>query len=425
MNTLSPVAAALFLLAPTCFGGEIGNGKERERGGPLAGLPSAPGPHIAKIKALGDNAWLNLGTPTRDPKWGTARGRSWAAPMPLAPDLRGGFLFGEGPHGMVKPDGHYMDDLWFYDLNAHRWICLYPGIHAKNPPELVINKDGFEATKDSRPLPIASMVHCYQMITYDTDRRRFMSVPCGGGYWKHMKKVLAFRRAGGRRRNVSPFFYDTVKGQWDGHATEAPMPRTGFGDLLMYVASIKKTIHYRRGQNVHYFDAAKKDWTSVKPKGTRPTFGIDFTACYDGVRDRVWLGGGSYPVAKTPEQAFLFYDVKTDAWGNPKPKGSRLRGFNTNVSVMSYDAANDVVIVFRHDLRPGSSSPGHGVNVYDPQANAWNDAPLPLAKGMPGRACWNGFYDPELNVHIFHLAGDGRGGGTIWAYRYKRAPEKE
>jgi hypothetical protein len=60
--------------------------------GPLAGLPSQPGPHIDKIKALEDNSWLELGTPGADPKWGRARGRSWTARMPLAPELRGAFL---------------------------------------------------------------------------------------------------------------------------------------------------------------------------------------------------------------------------------------------------------------------------------------------------------------------------------------------
>src|SRR5262249_20810112 len=56
--------------------------------GPLKGLPSAPGPHVARIKALGDNSWLELEAPKADPKWGRARGRSWTAAMPLAPELR-------------------------------------------------------------------------------------------------------------------------------------------------------------------------------------------------------------------------------------------------------------------------------------------------------------------------------------------------
>ena len=51
-------------------------GGTRPKKGPLAGPPSPPGPHIDKIKALGDNEWLSLGSPAADPKWGKARGRS-------------------------------------------------------------------------------------------------------------------------------------------------------------------------------------------------------------------------------------------------------------------------------------------------------------------------------------------------------------
>ncbi len=55
---------------------------------PLTGLPSKPGPHVERIKALADNTWLELGAPAPDPKWGRARGRSWFAAMPFAPVLR-------------------------------------------------------------------------------------------------------------------------------------------------------------------------------------------------------------------------------------------------------------------------------------------------------------------------------------------------
>src|SRR3954469_17866038 len=130
----------------------------QDKKGPLAELPSRPGAHVEKIKALGDNEWLDLGAPAADPKWGKARGRSWCAPMPHAPDLGGGFLYGEGVHGYTKPDGHYMDDLWFYDAFAHRWVCVYPGYDTKNPPELTVNAEGFEATKEGEPVPIACLV---------------------------------------------------------------------------------------------------------------------------------------------------------------------------------------------------------------------------------------------------------------------------
>src|SRR5688572_17409810 len=54
----------------------LGTASGEEPKGPLANLPSKPGAHVEKIKALGDNEWLNLGPPTADPKWGKARGRS-------------------------------------------------------------------------------------------------------------------------------------------------------------------------------------------------------------------------------------------------------------------------------------------------------------------------------------------------------------
>ena len=41
---------------------------------------------------------------------------------------------------------------------------------------------------------------------------------------------------------------------------------------------------------------------------------------------------------------------------------------------------------------------------------------------LPQRRAWNGFYDPELGVHFYHLAGDSVPNGEIWVYRYKRAP---
>ena len=139
--------------------------------GPLAGLPSKPGPHIDRIKALADNSWLELGPPLSDPRWGRARGRSWTAAMPLAPELRGAFLSGEGQHGYTKPDGHYMDDLWFYDINAHRWICCYPGAPAKTL-RLTLNSDGFEATAAGDVVPVAQQVHGYQMNTYVAEKQR-------------------------------------------------------------------------------------------------------------------------------------------------------------------------------------------------------------------------------------------------------------
>jgi hypothetical protein len=145
---------------------------------PLANLPSAPGDHVAKIEALADNAWLNLGAPAADPKWGGARGRSWSSNMSAAPELRGGFVFGEGVHGYTKPDGHYMNDLWFYDIQGHRWICLYPGIEVMTiaekmkSKELKVDKHGLVVNKMGEPLP-PLLIHAYGYLGYDPEQRKF------------------------------------------------------------------------------------------------------------------------------------------------------------------------------------------------------------------------------------------------------------
>lgn len=170
---ISPLLLIIVAAAPAAEPGE----------GPLAGLPSKPGPHIDKIKAMQDNSWLELGAPAPDPRWGRARGRSWMAKMPFAPELRGAFLYGEGQHGYTKPDGHYMDDLWFYDINAHRWICCYPGAPAKTL-RLQLNADGFEATPDGDLIPVAQQVHGYEMNSYDTDAKRLISMPNTHSYWE-------------------------------------------------------------------------------------------------------------------------------------------------------------------------------------------------------------------------------------------------
>lgn len=116
--------------------------------------------------------WVDLGKPTPDPIWGFGRGRAWTPTMPTAPDLAGAFLYGEGIHGYVKPDGHYMDDLWFYDVNAHAWICAWPGTDVKDVGNFKLNADGFVVTPNGQCPPIATLVHGYNMPCYSPDLKK-------------------------------------------------------------------------------------------------------------------------------------------------------------------------------------------------------------------------------------------------------------
>jgi hypothetical protein len=439
----SPLAAAEPTLTPTPLPAGEGPGVRAERKGPLAALPSAPGAHIEKIKALGDNGWLELGSPAADPKWGKARGRAWSCKAPFAPDLRGAFFFGEGEHGYVKPDGYYMDDLWFYDLNAHRWICLHPGLKAKGGyAELGIklNDDGFEVTPDGHPLPIAAVGHGYCAMTYDADRKSFMSLPTFQHYWTdgitgrleylQANKEKFFGEAGGKVRgtlvergaSASPWIYNAAEGHWERYRTKGKQCGNGSGSTLIYVPTVKKAFGYiNKSENIAWYDPAARDWTPIKKQGVLPPWNIDPTSCYDSKRDRIYLGGGVYasPEVKKGESALWAFDVKTETFSRLEPKGAPASTvYSTSRAMMNYDSANDALVLIQWRVAEGEVP---GVYVYHPDKNEWEtvaERPPALAK----KDVWTGFYDPELNAHFMHGAMDSRDNGVMWVYRYKRAP---
>lgn len=387
---------------------------------PLKQLPSKPGPHVEKIKALGDNQWLELGQPAADSKWGRARGRSWCSNMPFASMYRGAFLYGEGVHGYTKPDGHYMDDLWFYDVNGHRWICCYPGSDTRTLA-LTINKDGLEVDKAGDPVPVAQAVHAYAMNTFDSDEQRFLSMPNTHEYWK---KALPQRVDWLKPppRNAGPWTYEAVSGKWNRKRTDTPGPASGYGDTLIYLPGKKRAFFAHRSQEIWFFGAPNGDWSKPKVEGTPPPFGIDATSCYDPKRERICIGGGSYPVAPDSGHAFWIYDLKANRWIDPKPTGKPCRGSNsysTLNALMVYEPVADKVLLIRHSGHYDTAE-RRGTYVYDPETNAWTEEPLALPEGLRHRQVKNGFFDSGLNVVFIHSAGDSQDDGVIWAYRFKR-----
>jgi hypothetical protein len=412
--------------------------KDVERRGPLAGLPSRPGPHIDKIKALGDNEWLELGAPAPDPKWGQGRGRSWGCNMPYAPDLQGAFLAGQGMHGFIKPDGRY-DDIFFYDLNAHRWICIDPGLNTRTfaadikEGRLTVNDDGQLVDRDGRPVIYACGGHSYASHTYDTDLRKYVS--CGGGSglggdqyslqmaWDREGKQLLQEQGKGKPDRVAgaPFSFNTLTGRFERLPAEGFRPQGAF-PTLTYLPTRKALWHYTRSGDtgvVRLCDTATRKWSNANAKGPTPP-GIDFGVCYDGKRDRLYVCGGSYrgPYAENEGKVYV-YDVQSNSWSNAPDRGAVPSRFDSNDACVHYDSANDRVltVVFRPQKR--------GVFVFDPAAAAWAEDPLPLpAKLQASRECWHGFYAPGLNAHFFFLAHDSRDGGTVWVYRFRKAAGK-
>lgn len=396
-------------------------GHAEESGSPLAALPSQPASHIVLIEALPGGAWLNLGAPEADPKWGRARGRAWTANMAFAPTLGGAFLFGEGEHGWFDAEtGRYMDDLWFYDAMRHRWIAAYPGTDVRDPPKLHVTPDGFAANEAGEINPIATLIHGYQMTTWDVDRKTFMSVPAWHDYFDDaLPSVAQFYETNGSRLDfgrASPWIFDPARAKWRRHRT-FDAPETDLGAVFVYLPSIKKAFYWRK-HDAWLYDPAANTWEQIDPSGPPPPFGSDATACYDPKRDRLYMGGGVYPETKGPN-ALWIYDVKANRWIDPAPKGSPGSVFfNTNAAVMNCDLAADAVLIFRRREEP------KGVFAYHPDENAWHDAGPLLSRWDDDRysvSGSSGFYHPGLNAHFFHVAGDSKDNGVILVYRYKAA----
>ena len=437
-STLASTGAALVLTLGMLFvGGAATTGPEATqavgRSGPLAGLPSLPGPTIQKIKALGDNDWVNLGAPAPDPKWGHARGRSWSCRMPYAPDLGGAFLNGQGVHGYIKPDGRFQDDIYFYDLNAHRWICIYPGTDTKNLVEnvkqgdLAVNGDGQLVDKTGQPVPFsATPGHSYQTHAYDRDAHKYIfGGGAGIGSEQHvreqewLKKGRELLLAQGKTDKVAgtPYFFNAVTGKFERYA-QAGAARTPHG-VLFYLPSRKALWVYTgggAGSETWLGDTTTHRWSKVATKGPPPPGSNDLGACYDSKRDRLYLGRGPYGPPQQPNEGHVFmYDVKTNTWSNPPNKPNAIALPATNYGVVNYDAVADRVIVVGHWEGKG------GVSAYDPETGAWESPPPPPAAFLADQGCVHGFYSAEVNAHFFYLAGDSDDRGTMWAYRFKRS----
>ncbi len=210
-----------------------------------------------------------------------------SASMAVSAEFRGAFLQGEGQHGYTKPDGHYMDDLWFYDINAHRWICCYPGAPTKTL-RLKLNADGFEATPSGDLIPVAQQVHGYEMNTYDTEGKRLLSMPNTHPYWHR-----AIPQRNGWLKpppaDASPWFYETATGKWSRLRTGTTGPQSGCGDTLIYLPGRRQAFFLHRNQDAWIYDTQRNKWRNVEPAGPQPPFGIDATSCYDSRRHRIYI----------------------------------------------------------------------------------------------------------------------------------------
>lgn len=404
------------MVCAAVLGGEKGTSSEN----PLAQLPSKPNAeHLAKIKALGDNAWINLGQAAdcdRFPKKSVARGRAWASKMAYARELGGAFFCGTGSHGAM-PNGYYMDDLWFYDAKSHKWTCLYPGANKKT--QLKLDENGFEVTLEGKHNPVSYLSHAYSNTTYVAHLKRYMMIhrPCPWwtkalpqrATWLGIPKgaKLSYNYGKLNMNCRHPIYWDAAVNEWDRtFVKEKGGPEKSFCGVLEYVPSKKQAWSLHHGKTWYYdFDANKWNPSGAK-KGPS---GYDANSCFDPKNEKIYVAQGAY---------FQAFDVKTNTWHDLKTEGQPKNLGNTNGSIMHFDAANEVV------LWRGRKGP---MMVYDPKTKKWTDLgktdpKIPWKRMNPHYMSWHGFYDQDLNVHLFYRANDsGKNDATWLAYRYKKA----
>jgi hypothetical protein len=120
-------------------------------------------------------------------------------------------------------------------------VALYPGTDTRSPPELQVMRDGFEGIGLDQPLPIATMVHEYEMTAWDPVRQIFFSMPNYHSYVQNaLPSVAKFRRQNAGRLNrmsASHWMFDPWNRKWHRLKTATPSPKSGYGDLLMFVPS--------------------------------------------------------------------------------------------------------------------------------------------------------------------------------------------
>jgi hypothetical protein len=431
MGTMhSNVLKASVFLCALCAGGtgDASAGEGLRRSGPLAALPSAPGAHIKKIKALGANQWLYLGAPAADPKWGRALGCSWGGKsMVLAPELRGAFRTGEGRHAYVKPDGFGQDDYWFYDINAHRWICLYPGTDTRNFNKSV--KDGVLKVDDvgrvvdpsGQPVPGHLLIHAFGYLGYDTDLKKFTIVTVDStvrnGFRRYympgvnsIAEGLTLLEEQGLNKagpNFAPWAYNTQTGKFERDLATNAMPGVGgYFPQLLYIPS-KKELFVGGTIGIAFFNPTTRTWSALVPNTGGPK-GWSL-ACYDSKRDRVYGG----------HEDLYCYDVKTRTLTRIKKSAAYSLHYSNNRSALVYDSVSDKVLCLAFRAYGGGEQYHSGIVApLDPETNTWGEA-IPFDPQFKTGQTNAAFYDPELGVVFVYSAGDSADNGVMWVYRFK------
>lgn len=429
---------------------------------PLDELPSDEGPHIERIRQMAPGEWAQFDAPEPDPVWGRSYARSWGAYAFCAvPELRGAFLTGEADHGAYVGAGTYKhvddipieehprymracDDYFFYDFNANRWLCIYPGtdvsdIHAHiRNGEWELNAHGHLVwTKDKDTSKAGDyvtdhlMIHAYQWLVYDSKRKRFM-------HWSHrdwsnrLRGVASYFHArrgtqsfqdleaylaerdffGEPKADFGPMTYDLTQGTWYREPTSRERYGQGTEAANIYIPQTDEMIRFDRWGLRHY-DIENHSWGGQIVSVTHPD-GRDRPVVYDSKRHRTWVGPRSNV---GNNRQFYYFDLEAfdSDWAQPDYTGEPPdTSWAHQAAGMFYDPVKDSLLLFHHNARE--------LWEYDIEATRWSKlADFPAAATEFRNPQYSYFYAPHVNAYILMVGNDTSEDVRLFAYKHTDA----
>ena len=314
-----------------------------------------------------------------------------------------------------------MDDVWLYDINAHRWVAVYPGTDTNtfnrqvSQGEIFIDGHGQVAHRSGTLLPVHVLVHAWDFLSYDTHRHRFVFL-AGSGLGRYYLpgldaietglKTLEAQRASTTIPPLSPWSYDAATHRFGRDLAQNEQPDVGGHPTFVYVPE-RDSYFVAGSRGVATFDLATRRWTKLADQGRRPP-GYDHGGCLGTRRQRLYMGSGS-----AEAEGLFVFDIPSSTWRHVEAEGQPRR-FRTNEAALVYNESADRLTIFHRKDRK--------LYVFNPGNERWTTVPLhdAVLNSVPYGAL-SAFYDPVLDVYFVFLAADSRDNGIMWVYRHPQA----
>ena len=278
-----------------------------------------------------------------------------------------------GAHGR-RADAPQTGQTWFLDADSGRWTRLIT----------------------SREWPNATC--CIWSTTYDPANRVVISPVSGrGGHgWVNALRV--------NMQYSLPWVLDARTRQW---YPARPAKHKGTLNMLPNSYDHRHGLPVWNYGKVVTYDAYANTWWTMSSSGAGPGRLRNTGGQMDPVTGRF--------IVVAPKSTWAYHTAR-NTWADLQPKGRGPYG-----NRMVYDAANDVMLVFKPNRGVGVA-----VSVYHLRENRWEH--LPLVHPSPHYATFDVAYDSRHNVTVISGGWETGGSGETtvretWTYRYRKPAE--